>query len=79
MDYSTVMAETQLNLQGEVILCFFLLLQKPILLGLKGQCHKIDIYRESFIIFISTFCLCADGFQFFLSLPHTSINFLIAP
>ncbi len=30
---------------------------------LKGQCHEMDIVFEGINILISTFCLCADGFQ----------------
>jgi hypothetical protein len=30
---------------------------------LKGQCHKMNIFIESFDILISAFCVCADGFQ----------------
>ena len=30
---------------------------------LKGQCHEMDIFFECLNILISTFCVCADGFQ----------------
>jgi hypothetical protein len=47
---------------------------------LKGQCHEIDIFLKVLKILISTFCVCADGFQGLkkLSLPYTIINFLFA-
>ncbi len=48
---------------------------------LKGQCHKMNIFIESFGILISAFCVCADGFQGSFksfSLPNTIINFLLA-
>ncbi len=31
---------------------------------LKGQCHEMDtVFYKDLNIFISTFCVCADGFQ----------------
>jgi hypothetical protein len=32
-------------------------------LHLKGQWHEMYIFFEGLNIFISTFCVCADGFQ----------------
>ncbi len=48
---------------------------------LKGQCHEIDMIFKGLNILISTFCVCAAGFQglskFFL-LPYTIVHFLVA-
>jgi hypothetical protein len=40
---------------------------------LKGQCHEEDNFFERLNILISTFCVCADGFQG-LSKVFTSLH-----
>jgi hypothetical protein len=43
---------------------------------LKGQCHEMDICFEGLNISISTFCVCADGFQGLLkAFQYTVVNF----
>ncbi len=48
---------------------------------LQGQCHETEMFFEGEYILISTFCVCADGFQglskaFHYYLLHTNMNFL---
>ncbi len=43
---------------------------------LKGQCHEMYIFVEGLNILISTFCVCADGFQGLSKALHYSIQLL---
>jgi hypothetical protein len=43
---------------------------------LKGQCHEMDIFFEGLNILISTFCVCADGFQGLSKAFHYPIQLL---
>jgi hypothetical protein len=46
------------------------------ILWLKGQCHEMDIYFEALNILISTFCVCADGFQGLSKAFHYPVQLL---
>jgi hypothetical protein len=43
--------------------------------ALKGQSHKLDIVFEGLNNLISTFCVCADGFQDLSKLLTTLYNY----
>ncbi len=43
---------------------------------LKVQCHEVDICFEGLKILISTFCVCANGFQGLSKAFHCPLQFL---
>jgi len=43
---------------------------------LTGQCHEMDSFFKGLNIFISTFCVCVNGFQGLSTDVHCTIQLL---